>query len=165
MPAHARWIRRIGERQWGAGNSVDQPARSGKPWAPFRFAQAYAAGATVSLQKARSDLVRSLPVALLTAPFRWRLEDGHTLRRMPVTHRLAQSGDYLVQVYAYVASRAQWLLFDSGLVQVVPAGQLGHANLSYHLLQGLGDTFTWVERVVACALTALLIYSLLSSVL
>ncbi|HVC82908.1 MAG TPA: hypothetical protein VNL35_20675 [Chloroflexota bacterium] len=138
--------------------STSQPS-PGKPWAPFRFAQAYAIGTPVSLQEARSDLVRSLPAALLASPFRWRLGDGHVVRGMSVTHQWARSGDYLIQVYAYAASRAQWLLFDSVLVHVVPASQLWQANLGYHLLQGLNVAFSWLGRLVTGVLAALLIYS------
>lgn len=138
--------------------STSQPS-PGKPWAPFRFAQAYAIGTPVTLQEARSDLTRSLPAALLAAPFRWRLGDGQVVRGMSVTHHWTRSGDYLVQVYAYAAARAQWLLFDSVLVHVVPASQLWQANLGYHLLQGLNVAFSWLGRLITGALAALLIYS------
>ncbi|HVA92749.1 MAG TPA: PKD domain-containing protein [Chloroflexota bacterium] len=141
--------------------SASQPS-PGKQWAPFRFAQAYATGTPITLQEARSDLTRSLPAALLTTPFRWRLGDGRTVRGMSVTHQWARSGNYLIQVYAYAASRAQWLLFDSVLVQVVPASQLWQANLGYHLLQGLNLVFSWLGRLVTGALAALLIYSVVA---
>jgi len=141
--------------------STNQPS-PGKPWAPFRFAQVYATGAPVTLGEARSDLLRSLPAAMLTVPFRWQLGDGHTVRGMSVTHRWTQTGSYLIQVYAYAASRAKWLLFDSVMVQVAPASQLWQDNLGYHLLQGMNVAFEWLARLVTAALFALLIYSVVA---
>jgi hypothetical protein len=99
---------------------------------------------------------------MLTTPFRWRLGDGHTVRGMSVTHRWTRTGNYLIQVYAYAASRARWLLFDSVMVQVAPASQLWQDNLGYHVLQGMNFAFRWLGRLVTAALFALLVYSVVA---
>ena len=143
--------------------STDQP-RSGEAWAPFRFAQAYAIGSRITLGEERSDLAKSLPADMLSSPFRWVLGDGSSVRGTSVSHAWARQGTYLVRVYAYAASRARWLLFDSVLIQIVPSSQLGAANLGYHVLQGLNVTFSWLGRVITAGLAILLVYSVASYV-
>lgn len=141
--------------------ATSQP-QSGHLWAPFNFAQAYGVGARVTLDEARSDLERSLPAPMLATPFRWVLGDGSTIRGMSAAHRYTRRGNYLVRVYAYAASRAQWVLFDSALIRIVPNSQLLQANLGYNALRGLDLVFSWLSRLFTIALALLLIYAVAS---
>jgi len=135
--------------------SSSQPV-AGKPWAPFRFAQAYAVGTPVTLSENRADIAKSLPASMLDAPFRWAMGDGSSSRGMAVTHSFARPGTYQVQVYAYAPSEARWVLFDNVLLQIVPSNQLWQANLGYHALQVVDFATAWFGKLLTGVLAVLL---------
>jgi PKD domain-containing protein len=141
--------------------SSDQP-QAGKPWAPFRFAQAYAVGTTITLSEDHADLAKSLSPTMLVQPFRWVLGDGSSMRGTSVTHAFKRAGTYVVQVYAYAASAARWVLFDAIQIEIVPGGQLWQANLGYHALQLVDFGAAWLGRIVTAALTVLLLYTVVA---
>ncbi|MGH2345872.1 MAG: PKD domain-containing protein [Chloroflexota bacterium] len=130
--------------------------QAGKPWAPFRFAQAYSVGTSVTLSENRADIAKSLPASMLATPFRWVLGDGSSSRGMSVTHGYKQAGTYFVQVYAYASSEARWVLFDTVLLQIVPSNQLWQANLGYHALQVVDFATAWFGKLLTAVLAVLL---------
>ncbi len=141
--------------------SSDQP-QAGKPWAPFRFAQAYAVGTTVTFSEDHADLAKSLSPTMLVQPFRWVLGDGSTVRGTSVSHAFKKDGTFVVQVYAYAASVARWVLFDTVEIEIVPGGQLWQANLGYHALQLVDFGAAWFGRALTAALAVLLLYTVVT---
>ncbi len=141
--------------------SSDQP-QAGKAWAPFRFAQAYAVGTAVTFSEDHADLAKSLSPTMLVQPFRWVMGDGSSARGTSVTHDFKREGTYVVQVYAYAASVARWVLFDTVQIEIVTGGQLWQANLGYHALQLVDFGAAWFGRALTAALAALLLYTLVT---
>jgi hypothetical protein len=141
--------------------SSDQP-QAGKPWAPFRFAQAYSVGTAVTLSEDHADLAKSLSPSMLVQPFRWVLGDGSSIRGTSVTHAFKRDGTYVIQVYAYAASVARWVLFDTVQIEIVPGGQLWQANLGYHALQLVDFGAAWIGRALTAALAVLLLYTVVT---
>jgi hypothetical protein len=141
--------------------SSDQP-QAGTPWAPFRFAQAYAVNTAVTLSEDHADLARSLSPTMLVQPFRWELGDGSSVPGTSVTHTFKREGTFVVQVYAYAASAARWVLFDTVEIQIVPGGQLWQANLGYHALQLVDFGVAWFGRALTAALAVLLLYTVVT---
>jgi hypothetical protein len=141
--------------------SSDQP-QAGKPWAPFRFAQAYAVGSTVTFSEDHADLTKSLSPTMLGTPFRWVLGDGSSARGTSVTHAFTRAGTYVIQVYAYAASAGRWVLFDTVQIQVVPGGRLWQANVGYYALQFVDFGMAWFARALTAALAVLLLYTVVA---
>jgi hypothetical protein len=141
--------------------SSDQP-QAGTPWAPFRFAQAYAVNTAVTLSEDHADLVKSLSPTMLAQPFRWVLGDGSSARGTSVTHAFKREGTFVVRVYAYAASAARWVLFDTVEIHIVPGGQLWQANLGYHALRLVDFGVAWFGRALTAALAVLLLYTVVT---
>ena len=108
---------------------------TGKAWAPFVLAQAFAPSAAIRLEEARADLARTLPAVVRDEPFRWAFGDGTATIGRTALHRYARPGQYHLVVYGYDGRARRWFAFDSVLVRVVPAGQLLQANLEYETLR------------------------------
>ncbi len=110
-------------------------------WAPFVFEQAFATSAVLSVDEQHADLARTLPPAMLAAPYRWDFGDGATTLGHAAMHRYARPGLYRLVVSGLVGQgqkrNRRWSAFDSALIRVVPPSRVLGANLGYALLRVL----------------------------
>ncbi len=130
-------------------------------WAPFVFEQAFAANAVLSVDEQRADLARTLPPAMLAAPYRWDFGDGATALGHAAAHRYARPGLYRLVVYGLAGQGhdRRWTTFDSVLVHVVPPAQAPGDNLGYILLHALATVSgaTWPIDAALVVIVGLLL--------
>jgi hypothetical protein len=96
-------------------------------WAPFVFARSYPVRRAIVLTENRREVARSLTVAAMRRPWRWKFGDGQVAYGWTVRHTYAHPGDWRISVDAYDPGTRQWYNFDQVVITVIATPRPVHS--------------------------------------